>query len=265
MRDALKEQAVAEVMWPQRREHYDRFAGDYARSARLSRLRGDTQQPVVMKALGDVSGKHVLDVGCGDGVWSRLIKRSGAHRVVGVDISAEMIRLAREAEAVDPLGIEYHVRAAQDLEPLGEFDAVVAVFVFLFADTKTQLARMCERIRANLVGGGQLVAIVTSFRELAFFRSGRNYTKYGITFHLPAVLREGDSFRVEMHMETAFSFPSVQWTLDTYSAMLRVNGFRDVVAAPLEPSPEAVGELGEDYWCDLVEHPIWFLLRATAN
>ena len=45
---------------------------------------------------GDVTGKAVLDVGCGSGVYSVDFARRGAARVVGVDFSANMLGLARK-------------------------------------------------------------------------------------------------------------------------------------------------------------------------
>src|SRR5262245_36371821 len=63
----------------------------------------DTMQRVI----GDVAGKSVLDLACGGGGFTRRFKERGADRVVGVDISAEMLNLARAEEARDPRGIEY--------------------------------------------------------------------------------------------------------------------------------------------------------------
>lgn len=60
-----------------------------------------------------VTGSRVLDVACGHGRASRGIARRGAT-VTGVDISAELIALARSREVADPLGIDY--RAADIAE-----------------------------------------------------------------------------------------------------------------------------------------------------
>jgi 2-polyprenyl-3-methyl-5-hydroxy-6-metoxy-1,4-benzoquinol methylase len=54
-----------------------------------------------------VRGVPVLDVACGHGRASRGLARLGA-RVVGVDISVELIGQARAREAAQPLGIAYH-------------------------------------------------------------------------------------------------------------------------------------------------------------
>ncbi len=54
---------------------------------------------ITFERAGDVTGKNVLDVGCGSGVYSVDFARRGARRVVGVDFSENMLALARgEAE-----------------------------------------------------------------------------------------------------------------------------------------------------------------------
>src|SRR5262245_53936637 len=66
-----------------------------------------------LQLIGDVKGKRVLDVGCGDGHYTRILRKAGAAEVVGIDISDRMIKLAREQEARQSLGIEYRVEDAR--------------------------------------------------------------------------------------------------------------------------------------------------------
>lgn len=56
----------------------------------------------------DLSGQRVLDMACGLGELSRLLASNGAS-VTAVDISANMLDRAIEAEAAQPLGIRYLV------------------------------------------------------------------------------------------------------------------------------------------------------------
>jgi SAM-dependent methyltransferase len=54
-----------------------------------------------------LDGERVLDVACGHGRAARGLARRGAT-VVGVDVSAKLIAMARAREAADPRGIVYH-------------------------------------------------------------------------------------------------------------------------------------------------------------
>ena len=47
-----------------------------------------------LAALGDVRGKHILDVGCGTGIYSLTLEQMGAE-VVALDVCQEMISMAQ--------------------------------------------------------------------------------------------------------------------------------------------------------------------------
>ncbi|MFE2144000.1 class I SAM-dependent methyltransferase [Streptomyces sp. NPDC059456] len=81
-----------------------------------------------LDALGGVSGLDTLDLACGYGYNTRLLARGGARRAVGVDISEEMIRLARAHGVIgadDVATLEGAVGADSSPEP-SEDDAVAA-------------------------------------------------------------------------------------------------------------------------------------------
>jgi SAM-dependent methyltransferase len=106
---------------------YDAVAGAYA--AMFGDAVDDPATGALLELLGDVRGRRVLDVPCGEGRVARALARDGA-RVVGVDISAALLERARAREAGDPLGIEYlHGDAAATDALAGRtFDAVVSNF-----------------------------------------------------------------------------------------------------------------------------------------
>lgn len=77
----------------------------------------------LLDLLGDLVGKAVLDAGCGEGFFARILAARGA-RVTGIDIAPRLIALARER---DPQGtIAYRVadlsRPLPDLA--GQFDLI---------------------------------------------------------------------------------------------------------------------------------------------
>lgn len=63
-------------------------------------------RPTAISMLGDVSGRSILEAGCGSGYIARALAVKGA-KVTGIDISSKMLDLAREPEIRRPLGINY--------------------------------------------------------------------------------------------------------------------------------------------------------------
>ncbi|WP_037836457.1 class I SAM-dependent methyltransferase [Streptomyces sp. NRRL S-244] len=72
-----------------------------------------------LDALGGVRGLDTLDLACGYGYNTRLLARGGARRAVGVDISEEMIRLARAHGVIGGNGVGALERAVGAVRPVG--------------------------------------------------------------------------------------------------------------------------------------------------
>jgi ubiquinone/menaquinone biosynthesis C-methylase UbiE len=87
--------------------------------------------------VGALDGQRVQDLACGFSFYTRLLKQHSAAQVIGVDISPEMIRLAREYEQKEPLSIAHQVGDAVTLPQLGPFDLVTAVYLLTYATART--------------------------------------------------------------------------------------------------------------------------------
>jgi len=87
--------------------------------------RDELNNPATFALLGNVKGRLVLDLACGEGYNTRLLARKGA-KLIGVDLSEEMIELAEEEEKKEKLGIHYLLADACDLSQLSSshFDIV---------------------------------------------------------------------------------------------------------------------------------------------
>jgi 2-polyprenyl-3-methyl-5-hydroxy-6-metoxy-1,4-benzoquinol methylase len=126
--------------------------------------------PALLSACGPVEGRDVLDLGCGQGFFSRELARRGA-RVVGVDLSDALVSCARRHEARQPLGVEYRVMSAAEVdrhwEP-GSFDLVTACMAL---QDMADIGAALRSARAVLRPGGRLVFSVphpctdTPYRE----------------------------------------------------------------------------------------------------
>lgn len=95
---------------------YDKIAEQYDQSAEERSDRETILAPSAKHYLGDLEGKQVLDLACGSGYFTRLIKSWGAERVMGIDISPQMIELARQREQQDKQGIEFKVADVAQLD-----------------------------------------------------------------------------------------------------------------------------------------------------
>ena len=108
--------------WENMAERWDESEGDEGSNWHRALL-----HPALLRVLGPLTGRQVLDVGCGNGSLARQLARLGAQ-VTGVDASAPIIVRAQQREAREKLGIAYHVADGARMEPLGDgqFDLVVS-------------------------------------------------------------------------------------------------------------------------------------------
>ncbi len=74
---------------------YDRFAKAYAAENDSSLFNAYYERPAMLRLAGDVSGRRILDAGCGAGPLSEAMRARGAD-VTGLDVSAAMVALARQ-------------------------------------------------------------------------------------------------------------------------------------------------------------------------
>nr|WP_255720205.1 class I SAM-dependent methyltransferase [Acuticoccus kalidii] len=116
-------------------------------------LDGAPEWPAIRALLPPLAGKRVADLGCGFGWAARWMSSAGAARVLGLDLSRNMIARA-EADTADP-AIAYQIA---DLDTLtlddGAFDLVYSALTFHYIADFGRLARM---IHAALAPGGDLV------------------------------------------------------------------------------------------------------------
>lgn len=106
---------------------------------------------------------RALDVGCGSGWATRLMaEKATAGRVIGIDISDEMVRLAAETSTAFA-NVEFRVASAEKL-PFSdaEFsDAFSMESLYYYADMLAAL----KEIKRVLNPGGQFVTVVDLYQE----------------------------------------------------------------------------------------------------
>ena len=225
---------------------YNHLSDKYDQT-KISPLRKYVDGFTLLNVVGDVRGKAVLDLGCGHGHYTRIIKRQEAARVVGVDISQVMITDARLREQQTRLGIEYRVADVAGLERIGSFDLALAVYLFPYAATRQQLRGMCRAGYRNLKPGGRLVAAFLNPAVTVADLPG--YQKYGVSVSAPAGLHDGAAITASLEVPDGwFELTAYYWSRATYEQILAEAGFQKIVWYPMEVPEEAIERYGQDYW-----------------
>jgi len=113
-----------------------------------------------LNVLPDVRGKDVVELGCGTAYVGAWLKRRGARRVVGVDITPAQLESARRVNAKTGLGLEF-VEANAEATGLSSasFDLAVSEYgASIWCDPYKWIPEAARLLRAN----GELVFLRNS-------------------------------------------------------------------------------------------------------
>ena len=205
--------------------------------------------------LGELTGKSILDLGCGEGFYTRQFRQKGATRVVGVDLSPKMIELAKHKEAKKPLGIKYIVADVCELGFIDSFDLVVAAYLLNYAQTKEQLLKMCHTIYINLKLGGRFLTINDNLEQPP--ESYPKCEKYNFTKSISEPLQEGTPITLTFTIPgqgKKFSFDNYYLSKATYEWAFRTAGFREIRWHQPIVSPEGIQKFSKEFWQDFLKY-----------
>lgn len=177
--------------------------------------------PQFLELLGEVDGQRVLDLGCGNGQLTEELRQRGA-RAVGIDISSESLRAARELyPAVDFREMDgAHLKAFES----GSFDKVVMFMVLLVVEDEATLKSIFAECRRVLKTAGELCFATAhplmvrdfadGFRKVVLPPEG-HYFVSGMTYQVQLMLSDLSSMEIT----------DIHWTIEDLSRHLEENGF----------------------------------------
>jgi len=234
---------------------YDIIGKNYSEMIRVEPVKIFVQRPSAIALLGGVKGKSVLDIGCGDGIISRMVAGRGAM-VVGIDPSSKQIEIAQEEEKSVPLGIKYQIASIQTFAFSEKFDSALAVMVLCYANDLQELQSFFNQTFSLLKKGGSFVII--DFNREVLPVGGSYYNRF-------FTRRPKDKIRIEWKVPGVKNyFTEVRYfSIKEFEACAKAAGFKNIKFTNLAPTNEGVEKMGAKYWKQFIEQPIWFGLTMT--
>ena len=129
---------------------------DEAADAWIDLLDGNTWRrhfllPFVIDLLGDVTNSTVIDIGCGEGEYARVLSRKGAI-VLGIDSSPRLIEAANAQKQPGQKNPAYRVGDASNLESIDDesFDICLSMMCFMALPMHREaIAEMSRVLKPN--------------------------------------------------------------------------------------------------------------------
>ena len=182
----------------------------------------------MLDALGDVSGKSVIDIGCGEGRFCRLLSGLGAL-VTGVDLTEALIERAR---SVGSRHETYFVGDAENLAGVADESFDLAVSYIVLVDLVDYRRAIREAYRVLRSGGRFIVCNIHPMRTAVKSTDG------WISDRSRKLFYPVDNYTEEGEREFLWwrgPFLQVHRTLSSYVGAFRDAGF--VLEALHEPVP----------------------------
>jgi ubiquinone/menaquinone biosynthesis C-methylase UbiE len=191
--------------------------------------------PAFLKAFGNVKNKKILDLGCGDGYYCRILAKKKA-KMTGVDFSSASIKLAKKEKEKHIEGIHYFQSDIAKMPFLKDnyFDYAIADMVFVTIPTQKKYIQVIQEVHRVLKNGG---TVIISKGHPANFNRVEKSKFYKLNY-----AREPSYFDslTPQHVQITINGDSVKWTnyhrtLEDFVNPWLKNGF--MMEKIIEPQP----------------------------
>lgn len=232
-------------------------AEEYADSKQLP-FRVEVERYTLFSLLPELRGKRVMDVGCGEGIYSRKLIDLGATHVIGVDGAADFIELARRRNKGYEGKIEYHHQLIQDFKGVGDQDLAVGSYVLSYPRSLEEAVAYCKSIALCLKSSGKFIGFNNNPFEVF---DGVRHDKYGFQKEMHGAKEGGEV----IYRVSGMNNPIVNIHLNpkTYEEAFRQAGFSEFYWVDVLLNP--ANSQGEDYWRDFFANESPFIAMVAEK
>lgn len=164
------------------------FAESYSNKIEYNSHNALYERPAVRSLLGDITGKKILDAGCGPGVLSSELIDNGAI-ITAADYSPEMIRLTKERTDNKARALELNLNMPMEALEDEEFDIIVSSLTIHYLKDLTLFFSECNRVLRKY--GIMVFSTHHPFMDFSFHSDG-NY------FETELIKDEWPSYNISM-------------------------------------------------------------------
>lgn len=127
------------------------------------------ETPSFLKLVGPLQKEDVIDLACGEGFYTRIYRGMTSGRVIGVDFSENMIKLAKwqQTTASSSEEIQFYQHDCSlpiDFLPHETFDLVTPTFLLQNATSEERFEQMVRNIFNLCKPGGRVVGMGSSMK-----------------------------------------------------------------------------------------------------
>ncbi len=211
----------SETVMTKAQEHWNE--SDVSKYSKIGQVELAVLHPLFHESLGDITGKSVVDYGCGEGKLLEELAERGA-KVYGYDISPAMIGTAQRI-----LGDKAQLSVIKSgIVPLqnNTVEVVVSNLVFMMISSEEELKLVFQEVNRVLTEGGNFAFSIThpAFAETKFttyynrFHEPPDYFKSGQPYQFVLLTANGTEITNE-------HFRDYHYPLETYFNLICDSGF----------------------------------------
>ena len=235
-------------------KEYNKIGEKYAEMIKEDALKKYLQYPGLIKLLGNIKGKRILDIGCGNGFFSNKIAERGA-KIVGFDVSEKQIELAKETEKNMKRGMEFFCSDQFKFNYPEKFDLAFSNMVIFYAVNFEELVQFFKCAFNSLKDKAEFISVIVN----------PEYKRFNELHYDRKIVKEGNKAKSEFYINGKFDVSSGFYSFFTkleYERAAKEAGFSRLVWKKIEIEKEGLKDKGADFWKGYDSDPLYGIFVA---